>query len=208
MYVVQLDVRQIATQVYFTRARMSVAAGGAHCNAAHIRLFLDLRMFVVVMKPLSDRNKPVAHIAGQGRPAFGSSDTNINYENWRPRTLLNGHQSNVVDLAWSPDATMLASASLDGHVIVWDAATGRSITTLAGHQGFVKGVAWDPFNHYLASQGEDGVLIWSVRDWNCVAHVKVSNGQSRQGKPIRAVKHPCHREYVVCMGQVRSGMRG
>ena len=65
---------------------------------------------------------------------------------------LRGHDNNVVDLTWSPDGSLLASASLDNTVIIWEPASGRRVTTLTGHHGFVKGVAWDPFNVFLATQ--------------------------------------------------------
>lgn len=44
------------------------------------------------------------------------------------RTLL-GHDDSVYDVRWAPDATAVGSASRDGTVAVWDAATGERITT-------------------------------------------------------------------------------
>lgn len=88
---------------------------------------------------------------GPGRAILGSNDP-PNVENWCVLTLLRGHANNVLDLAWSPDGTRLASASVDNLVIVWDVKAGRQVQALAAHHGHVKGVAWDPFNVYLASQ--------------------------------------------------------
>ena len=38
---------------------------------------------------------------------------------------LRGHANNVTDVAWSPDDALLASASLDNLVFVWDSAGAR-----------------------------------------------------------------------------------
>lgn len=99
---------------------------------------------------------------GPGRAAFGTKDT-PNLENWKQVALMRGHDANVTDLSWSPDARSIASSSLDNLVIIWEVRTGQRLHTLSQHHGYVKGVAWDPFNSYLATQGElDGVYIWRL----------------------------------------------
>lgn len=82
-----------------------------------------------------------------------------------------GHGNNVTDLAWSNDDALLATASLDGSVGVWEARSGRRLATLR-HNNFCKGVAWDPLGSYLASQGDDGIRIWRCEGWEQVAHIK------------------------------------
>ena len=108
---------------------------------------------------------------GTGSAAFGSAES-PSLENWRLTTVLRGHNNNVTDLAWSPDGAMLASASLDNSVIVWDAATGHRVKTLAGHESYVKGVAWDPVGTFLASQADDrSVRLWRCADWSLAERV-------------------------------------
>ena len=47
-----------------------------------------------------------------------------------------GHTSQVSDVVFSPDGTRIATASFDGTVKLWDAATGQEVLTLAGaHRG-------------------------------------------------------------------------
>ena len=110
---------------------------------------------------------------GPGKAAFGSSDA-PNVENWTIAMRYNrGHTSDVIDIAWSPDDSMLASCSLDNLVIIWDCRTGNLITTLRGHTSFVKGVAWDPIGKFLATQSDDKTcIIWRTDDWTQVAKVE------------------------------------
>jgi protein HIRA/HIR1 len=123
----------------------------------------------------SDDNTVSVHTLqpGPGKALFGSKDA-PSLENWRQVHSMRGHTLNVADLAWCPDGSKLASASLDNLVVIWDAATGRQLAVLSGHHGCVKGVAWDPFNHYVASQGDqDGIAIWRTSDWQLETRVQV-----------------------------------
>lgn len=103
-------------------------------------------------------------VAGGGKQVLGGER---NVENWQRRNLpLRGHDNNVTDVDWSHDDSLLASCSLDNHIIVWDAATGKRVATLAGHASYAKGVRWDPIGKYLASQSDDSSLIlWRTDDW-------------------------------------------
>lgn len=109
--------------------------------------------------------------AGRGQAAFGSSNNEANIENWKALHSFRAHAKDVVGLCWSPDDTLLASASLDNTVMIWNVQEGRCIKVLRGHEGFVKGVAWDPLGKYLASQGDDAVIIWRCEDWQLVKRI-------------------------------------
>ena len=66
-------------------------------------------------------------------------------------------------MAFSPDGTRLASASGDGTVKVWDAATGQETLTLKGHTGAVTSVAFSPDGTRLASASWDAtVKVWDA----------------------------------------------
>lgn len=111
--------------------------------------------------------------AGRGTAAFGSSNPNI--ENWKVCQALRGHANNIVDLAWSKDDRFIATASLDGSIIIWnveDISHPVRVHTIVGHVGFVKGVAWDPMGTYLASQGDDGLRVWRCNSWSQVAYIR------------------------------------
>lgn len=71
---------------------------------------------------------------------------------------------------------MIASSSLDGTIMIWDASLssfGKQIKELNGHKGLIKGVAWDPRGQYLASQSEDkSVIFWRTSDWKIEGTLK------------------------------------
>ncbi len=71
------------------------------------------------------------------------------------------HQSDITALAFSPATNLLASASRDGKVIVWDVQANRSVATLQAHVGAATSVSFTRDGHRLATAGDDGrVRIW------------------------------------------------
>ncbi len=68
----------------------------------------------------------------------------------------------AIDLAWSPDGSLLAAASAAGGLTLFDAATGAMKHALAGHADGANCLAWSPEGAVLASGGQDGC----VRLWN------------------------------------------
>ncbi|CAO1624325.1 unnamed protein product [Sympodiomycopsis kandeliae] len=110
-----------------------------------------------------------------GSSSFGSSEQNV--ESWKIHRRLTGHESDVVDIAWSHDDqdSYLATVGLDATINIWSgpSADGRGgcerIRTIRAHDGFVKGVVWDPRGQYLATQSDDKTLkLWSTKDWSCI----------------------------------------
>jgi WD40 repeat protein/transposase-like protein len=78
--------------------------------------------------------------------------------------LLSGHSAHVWDARYSPDGLRIASASWDGTVRIWNAASGAELLCFRGHEKrdekYLKSLSWSP----------DGLLIASiagvVRVWN------------------------------------------
>ena len=76
---------------------------------------------------------------------------------------LDGHTRSVTSVVFSPDSSVLASASEDGTVKFWDPRTGPLIRTLQRQTGPVHAVAFSPDGSRLASGGNDAtVKLWDV----------------------------------------------
>jgi WD40 repeat protein len=82
-----------------------------------------------------------------------------------PRIALNGHDGPITDIVYSPDGSLIATASLDGSVRFWDAVDGSPIRELTGHSGGVNSIAFSPDGQQIVSGSDDRTaIIWNVAD--------------------------------------------
>ena len=94
-----------------------------------------------------------------------------------PNTL-GGHANQVWGVSFSPDGKMLASASADKTVKLWDTSTGKEIKTLTGHTNSVWGVSFSPDGKMLASGSADKtVKLW---DTSTGKEIKTLTGHTNQ----------------------------
>lgn len=73
---------------------------------------------------------------------------------------LRGHTGDVLDLAFSPDGTRLASASADGSVRIWNLADGSEVNAITGDIPATS-VTFSPDGTQLATGWDDGAVTIS-----------------------------------------------
>ncbi|OUL18193.1 WD40 repeat domain-containing protein [Nostoc sp. 106C] len=79
-----------------------------------------------------------------------------------PNTL-GGHANSVYGVSFSPNGKMLATASADNTLKLWNISTGKEIKTLIGHTNSVNGVSFSPDGKMLASASDDNTLkLWNT----------------------------------------------
>jgi len=97
-------------------------------------------------------------------------------ETGEEKARLEGHQSQVTGLAFSPDGSLLASGAcsawdwdqhtpecIESEIRLWEVPTGGEAAILAGHRSGILGLAFSPDGQLLASSGRTPlVMLWDV----------------------------------------------
>src|SRR5262249_44601543 len=79
------------------------------------------------------------------------------------RRLALRHDDVIQDIAFSPDGKLLATASYDRLIKLYDVASGKEVRTLKDHSDAVYGVAFSRDGKLLASVAADrAVKVWNV----------------------------------------------
>lgn len=74
-----------------------------------------------------------------------------------------GHGNSVIDVTAQPTGTLLATASSDHTIRLWDSVTRNPVRTLVGHTGSVNSIHFSPNGSLLASASDDGtVKLWDA----------------------------------------------
>ncbi|KAK4883628.1 hypothetical protein RN001_006947 [Aquatica leii] len=82
----------------------------------------------------------------------------------KPLARLTGHQQLVNDVKFSPDGRILASASFDKSIKLWEARTGKFICTLRGHVQAVYMISFSVDSRLMVSGSADSTLkLWNLK---------------------------------------------
>jgi WD40 repeat protein len=120
----------------------------------------------------------VAFSAG-GLMASGCEDSTVRVYNannwnllWTTTNVVYAQTSNVTAVAFSPDGTLLATASLDQTVKTWSTGDGSLQQTFTGHTDGVNSLAFSPDGQKIVSGCVDGtVKVWNVSGGSCLTTI-------------------------------------
>lgn len=91
---------------------------------------------------------------------------------WSSTTNANAHTTNVTAVAFAPDGSLLASASLDQTIKIWSTTNWACLQTMSGHTNGVSSVAFSPNGQKIVSGSVDGtVKIWNRAGGNCLVTI-------------------------------------
>jgi WD40 repeat protein/energy-coupling factor transporter ATP-binding protein EcfA2 len=82
-----------------------------------------------------------------------------------PALEVPGGEQYLTQVAFSPDGSTVATGTMDGSVLFWDARTRKQRgEPLVGHEQFVRTLVYSPDGSILATGAEDntGLLLWDV----------------------------------------------
>ncbi|CAG9938181.1 unnamed protein product [Clonostachys rosea f. rosea IK726] len=114
--------------------------------------------------------------------------------NYKPKLVLHGHTKPVSQVRISPNGSFIASASADGTIRIWDAATGSHMDTLVGHMAGVSCIAWSPDSNTIASGSDDK----AIRLWDRVTgRPKTTARKSAAGNEMAPLRG--HHNYIHCL---------
>lgn len=112
---------------------------------------------------------------GEDDEGYGDEGEDSEDDDYAFTVLLDGHESEIKSLAFSPSSRYLATCSRDKSVWIWEELEDdnwETVAVLQEHDGDVKCVAWHPTEELLASSSyDDTIRLYKedVDDWMQIA---------------------------------------
>jgi WD40 repeat protein/ABC-type oligopeptide transport system substrate-binding subunit len=83
----------------------------------------------------------------------------------------------IYDAEYSPDGRYIVTANNDNTATIWDALTGKAITTLKGHTNSLREALYSPDGHLILTTSIDGTTrIWEVQTGNALTTLQSHSG--------------------------------
>lgn len=115
--------------------------------------------FVRLSLAFSPDSRRLALGTGRGR----NSIFILHPETAQTETILEGHEGEVVALAFSPNGKRLASTGEDGVIHLWDTETGSCLKVIQGLEGVARTLSWSADGARLAgSPVGNRAVVWDV----------------------------------------------
>ncbi len=113
---------------------------------------------------------------------------------FRQNKKIQAHRDYISDVAFKPNSTIVASASWDKTIKVWDGPSYRLLSTLKGHKQRVTDIAFTPDGKVLASCSSDkAVMLWDTDSWS------IQNTWQASSAPINCISFS-HNGSVIITG--------
>ncbi len=94
---------------------------------------------------------------------------------------IEGHAEAVMDVEYSPDGTMLASASEDNTVKLWDSSDGDFIRNVTTYENYATAVNWSADGTILAAGSHDfNITLFNTTDWSIITQFNSTDGTPTQ----------------------------
>jgi WD40 repeat protein len=153
--------------------RRAFLVGGASATAAVVATVGALAA-TGHLPPIFGSPTPTVTNTPQTRQAPGTTTRTYSRQSdaitgvgWRPGGSL------ALAAPRSGGGPLIASASVDSTVAVWDANSGTTVTLFTGHRKAVRALAWSPDGSNIASCGDDGsAQIWDAVSGKVSGHLQ------------------------------------
>ena len=122
-----------------------------------------------LLQSLKNRNDLLARTEGEIKRLLRKKTKNLalrqQLARLEPRTFV-GHESDIIDVVFSPDAKYILSSGEDFTVKLWDAATGEEVHNFLMPANRATSVAFSPDGRSIFACSEDGyVWMWDVKTY-------------------------------------------
>ncbi len=102
-------------------------------------------------------------VVAAGETGLSGEATLWKTDDWSRGPVFQGHRDSIYAARISPDAKLLATASYDRDVLIWDVSSAKIVQTMAGHNDAVYGLSFSPSGKLLATaSGDRTVKLWDV----------------------------------------------